>query len=112
MRILASVLAAIGFGALSYLVIAADSKPAAAQVQPALAGTVSSAEEGKMEGVLVSARKDGSTITTTVVSDAQGHYSFPAGRLEPGHYALSIRAVGFELGNPKGADIATEKTAT
>ena len=48
-----------------------------------------------MEGVLVSAKKDGSTITTTVVSDDKGHYSFPAGRLEPGHYTLTIRAVGY-----------------
>ena len=33
----------------------------------ALAGQVSSMEEGSMEGVLVSAKKAGSTITTTVV---------------------------------------------
>ena len=31
-----------------------------------------------MEGVLVSAKKDGSTITITVVSDAKGNFSFPA----------------------------------
>ena len=35
----------------------------------ALTGSVSSAAEPAMEGVLVSARKDGSTITVTVVSD-------------------------------------------
>ena len=39
-----------------------------------------------MEGVLVSAKKDGSSITTTVVSDQQGAYSFPNARLEPGKY--------------------------
>jgi virginiamycin B lyase len=111
MRTLASFLAAIGFAALGFLFIALDSKPAAAQTQAALAGTVSSAEEGKMEGVLVNVRKDGSTITTTVVSDAQGHFAFPAGRLEPGHYALSIRAVGFDLDGPKGIDVAAGKTA-
>lgn len=49
-----------------------------------------------MEGVLVSARKSGSTITTTVVTDATGHYRFPANRLEPGMYTLRIRAIGYE----------------
>jgi hypothetical protein len=63
-----------------------------------LSGQVSSAQEGQMEGVLVSARKHGSTITTTVVSDAQGHYAFPAGRLAPGHYTLATRAIGYDLG--------------
>ena len=50
-----------------------------------------------MEGVLVSARKAGSTVTTTVVSDRQGRYRFRARRLEPGEYALRIRAIGYEL---------------
>ncbi len=63
----------------------------------ALTGTVTSAEEGAMEGVLVSAKLSGSNITTTVVSDAQGHYSFPAAKLGPGAYALSIRAAGYDL---------------
>ena len=35
----------------------------------ALTGQVSSQEEGSMEGVLVSAKRTGSTITITVVSD-------------------------------------------
>jgi virginiamycin B lyase len=63
----------------------------------ALTGEVSSHEEGAMEGVLVSAQKEGSTIRTTVVTDAQGRYAFPAARLEPGNYRISIRAVGYEL---------------
>src|ERR1700741_1794023 len=65
-----------------------------------LAGKVTSSEEGAMEGVLVSAKRDGSTITVTVVSDAQGRYSFPATRLAPGRYALRVRAVGYELDAP------------
>src|SRR5438445_8716954 len=40
---------------------------ALAQTAPALSGQVSSAEEGVMEGVVVSAKKDGSTISTSVV---------------------------------------------
>ena len=39
---------------------------------PALTGLVSSQEEGPMEGVLVSAKRTGSNVTITVVSDAQG----------------------------------------
>ena len=44
----------------------------------ALTGRVSSADEGPMEGVLVSAKKTASTITITVVSDREGRYRFPA----------------------------------
>ena len=55
-----------------------------------------------MEGVVVSARKDGSTITVSVVSDDKGHFSFPASRLDPGHYAISIRAIGYDLDGPEG----------
>src|SRR5262249_33822126 len=57
-----------------------------------------------MEGVLVSAKKEGSTVTISVVSDAKGRYSFPAARLAPGAYALSVRAVGYELEGPKSAE--------
>ena len=83
-----------------------------ASAQTALTGHVTSAEEGAMEGVLVSAKKAGSTITITVVSDAQGRYSFPAGKLEPGQYALSIRAVGYDLDNAKRGRGAAQKTTT
>ena len=64
---------------------------------PALSGKVTSDREGPMEGVLVSAKKQGSTITVTVVSDAKGEYAFPASRLEPGTYQLTIRATGYAL---------------
>ena len=40
--------------------------PAHAQTPAALTGQVSSAEEGMMEGVVVSAKKDGSTISISV----------------------------------------------
>src|SRR5918993_5875430 len=52
------------------------SAPAAAQA-PALSGRVASAAEGALEGVLVSAKRDGSNKTVTVVSHADGRYSFP-----------------------------------
>lgn len=38
-----------------------------------------------------------STIATWAVTNAQGQYSFPRERLEPGTYAIRIRAVGYEL---------------
>src|ERR1043166_4432030 len=72
----------------------------------ALSGTVSSDEEGAMEGVLVSAKKAGSTITITVVSDRSGRFSFPASKLSPGEYALRIRAVGYDLDDAKPVQVA------
>ena len=79
-----------------------------AQTSPSpLTGKVLSQAEGAMEGVLVGAKKVGSTITTWVVSNAQGQYSFPRDRMEPGKYALSIRAVGYDL--PKtSVDVTAE----
>ena len=61
--------------------------PAFAHAQ--LSGTVSSAEEGNMEGVLVSAKRDGTNKTITVVTDARGRYEFPADRLEAGKHTLT-----------------------
>src|SRR5437667_3075262 len=77
---------------------------AAAQAQT-LSGQVSSTEEGMMEGVLVSAKKDGSTVTTTVVSNDKGQFSFPAGKLEAGKYSITIRAAGYTLAGPKSVEV-------
>jgi virginiamycin B lyase len=77
-----------------------------AQTAAALTGQVASAEEGAMEGVLVSAKREGATITTTVVSDDKGRFSFPADRLAPGHYNIAIRAAGYNLVGPKAIDVA------
>jgi hypothetical protein len=63
------------------------------QVPAALSGRVTSQPEGAMEGVIVGAKKAGSTINVWVVSDAQGQYAFPPERLELGKYAISVRAV-------------------
>jgi hypothetical protein len=78
----------------------------------ALTGKVSSAEEGPMEGVLVSARRAGSTITVTVVSDSKGQYTFPRNRLEPGPYSLRIRAAGYDADDPGPVEIASGKPAS
>ena len=92
--------------------VSSHSSPADTQGAAALTGQVSSAEEGPMEGVLVSAKKTGATIRITVVSDRQGRYSFPAAKLEPGHYSLTIRAAGYDLDGTGSADIAGGKAAT
>ena len=85
-----------------------------AQGAVALSGTVSSQAEGKMEGVLVTARREGANYDVTVVSDAQGKYSFPRTHLkEAGKYAVKIRAVGFDLtGAPASVDVDAAKAAT
>ena len=78
----------------------------------ALTGRVTSQEEGPMEGVVVSAKRAGSTIMVSVASDEQGRYSFPRNRLEPGQYAVRIRAVGYDLDGPGTVDVAAQGTAT
>lgn len=70
-----------------------------------LTGSVVSAEEGAMEGVLVSAQKDGSPITVTVVSGDNGRFRFPDGRLSSGHYTLRIRAAGYDLAGPQALEL-------
>jgi virginiamycin B lyase len=84
--------------------------PVAAQA-PALSGKIASDREGPMEGVLVSAKKPGGTITVTVVSDAKGDYAFPADRLELGRYELMIRAAGYALDGSGALELAPGKTA-
>ena len=75
---------------------------------PALTGHVGSFDQANMEGVLVSARKRGTSITITVVSDKEGRFSFPASKIKPGEYALAIRAVGYELDNPTRIEVSGE----
>jgi virginiamycin B lyase len=84
---------------------------AQAQGAAPLSGSVASAEEGKMEGVLVSAKKDGGTVTTTVTTNEKGEYAFPAGRLDPGHYTITIRAIGYELDGKGEANVAAGQQA-
>ena len=91
--------------------IAALATAGPARAQSALAGLVSSAEEGPMEGVLVTARRNGATMAITVVSDDKGQYIFPAAKLEPGHYTLSIRAVGYDVDGKSVADVAAGNAA-
>src|ERR1700732_2279936 len=96
-------LARLSFGAMTSMGLLGlpivGSHPAMAQDHgpAALTGTVSSPEEGKMEGVVVSAKRPGSTIMVSVSTNAQGQYSFPQDRLAPGAYDITIRAAGYTL---------------
>jgi virginiamycin B lyase len=83
----------------------------AAQAGPALAGKVSDGQEA-LEGVLVSAKRNGSTMTVTVVTGKDGRYTFPAVRLEPGQYSLRIRAAGHDLDGSGQVSVVADKTAT
>src|SRR5713101_6091259 len=58
-----------------------------------LTGSITSASGQKLEGVLVSAKKDGSTITTSVYTDQNGEYFFPP--LADGKYRVWAQALGF-----------------
>jgi virginiamycin B lyase len=90
----------------------ADSQGPATPGPAAISGQVTSQTEGAMEGVVVTAHKDGSIVSVSVTSDAKGHYVFPENRLEPGHYTLAIRAVGYDLAAPASTDVVSEKTAS
>ena len=92
------------------LVLAIPATGRADQAPAALTGVVTSQAEGAMEGVVVTAHKDGSIVSVSVTTDAQGRYAFPENRLEPGHYNLAIRAVGYDIGAPAAADVVAEKT--
>jgi len=99
-------------GGILFGALAANAQTAQAQTAPALSGQVTSAQEATMEGVLVNLKREGSTITTTVVTNEQGRYAFPADRVQPGKYTVSIRAVGYILDGPKSVEIPAAGNAT
>jgi streptogramin lyase len=73
---------------------AATFAPAAQAADVALSGTITSAAGETLDGVTVSAKKDGGTITTSVYTDASGHYYFPP--LPEGKYHVWAQALSFE----------------
>jgi len=98
----------------------APAASSATDASMALSGVVSSTDEGAMEGVLVTVKRTGDTVATTVVTDATGRYRFPRARLEPGTYGIRTRAVGYDLDgpttitvdahHPAAADLKLQKT--
>jgi len=59
-----------------------------------LAGAITSTSGQKLDGVTVSARRDGSTITTSVYTDEAGNYYFPP--MAEGKYQVWAQALNFE----------------
>ena len=75
--------------------VSARSVPA----QPAdrlLSGSVKSDTGAKLDGVTVSAKGVGQTITTSIFTDEDGNYYFP--RMAEGRYRVWAQAEGFEAG--------------
>src|SRR2546425_5220268 len=64
-----------------------------------LSGAITSRSGQKLEGVTVSAKLEGFTITTSVYTDTAGNYFFPP--LPAGRYRVWAQALGFEMS--KGA---------
>src|SRR5580692_12114900 len=67
--------------------------PSVASADQLLTGSIASATGQKLDGVQVSAKKDGSTITTSVYTDQNGDYFFPP--LADGKYRVWAQALGF-----------------
>ena len=76
----------------------------AADVQ--LSGAIKSAAGEKMGGVTVSAKAEGSTITTSVYTDENGDYFFPP--LASGKYNVWAQAITFETAKA-AVDLAANK---
>jgi len=68
--------------------------PSAALADSILAGAITSASGDKMGGVTVSAKAEGSPITTSVYTDEAGGYYFPP--LPDGKYRVWAQALTFQ----------------
>ncbi len=60
-----------------------------------LTGSVTSATGQKLDGAQISAKKEGSTITTSVYADHNGDYFFPS--MAEGKYQVWAQALGFRI---------------
>ena len=85
--------------------VSAKSVPAQ-QAGVLLSGSVKSDTGAKLDGVTVSARGVGQTITTSVFTDEDGNYYFP--RMAEGKYRVWAQAEGFEAGK---AEVSLNGTA-
>jgi streptogramin lyase len=73
-----------------------------------LSGTITSASGDKLGGVTVSAKHEGSTITTSVYTDESGNYYFPP--MAAGKYRLWAQALAFETTKSE-VDLSAAKRA-
>ena len=72
-----------------------------------LSGVVSARNGRKLEGVTVSAKAEGSTITTSVYTDTDGSYVFPP--LAAGKYRVWAQTLGFEAAKAAVALSASQR---
>ncbi|WP_159077586.1 carboxypeptidase regulatory-like domain-containing protein [Polynucleobacter rarus] len=79
---------------ISSVLIGFISLASAQSSEEVLSGQIIGPKGQNLEGVTVSARAQGSTITTSVYTDLSGHYIFPA--LPKGIYSVWSQALGFE----------------
>src|SRR5438128_1588197 len=100
---------ALGTGAIGLVLLMSASSHVvySAEGAPPLAGTITSSDGKKMEGVTVSTRAAGSNITTSVFTDADGEYYFPP--LAAGKYKVWAQAQAFDAGR---AELAVNGTGT
>src|SRR5215472_15411132 len=94
-RIGLAALGVLAFSALAMIII----QPSRSQAAPngmLLTGLVTSTSGEKMGGVVVSAQAEGKLIITSVYTDDQGRYYFPA--MDAGSYNVWAQAVGYETG--------------
>ena len=77
-------------GVASFALVGAASTAWADQL---LTGSITSASGQKLEGVQISAKKEGTTITTSVYTDQNGEYFFPA--MADGKYQVWAQTLGF-----------------
>lgn len=71
-----------------------------------LSGAITASSGQKLDGVTVSAKMVGSTITTSVYTDADGNYYFPP--MPAGKYSVWAQALGFEQ-NKAEVDLSANK---
>ncbi len=80
------------------LLLACATSPLAASMaygaDQLLSGAIASRSGERLEGITVSAKLEGSTITTSVYTDTAGNYYFPP--LPAGKYRMWAQALGFE----------------
>ena len=104
--LLSIIIAGVGIGAVSAVTLLSQGPGAAAPTS--LTGTTRSTSGEALDGIAVSARADGSTITTTVFTDEAGEYFFP--ELAPGTYDVWAQAVGFATARDQ-ATVASHRPA-
>lgn len=94
--VLLSATFAMGFVLLGIMEAASqkDTAKTISRSGPLLSGTIRSAGGRALEGITVSARAEGSTITTSVFTDQDGLYIFPP--MEKGAYRVWAQTVGLD----------------